>query len=113
MCEYAGITYRQLDYWTSNGWLHTIDAETPGSGHRRRFPALEIFVAALFKQVSLISIRMANGDMPAIPSALVRNAIHDNLTDIVVPINDFAAIHIDIEAVTQDVYNRLKELQDA
>lgn len=55
VCDKAGITYRQLDYWTSNGWLHvrgctgTAHDKRPcyelGSGNERDFIAAEVDVA--------------------------------------------------------------------
>lgn len=40
----AGMTYRQLDYWTRRGVLFA-DHPTPGSGAQRVYPADEVPVA--------------------------------------------------------------------
>ena len=39
-----GLTDRQLQYWTEQGWLRPT-VETAGSGHRRTFPPAELAVA--------------------------------------------------------------------
>jgi DNA-binding transcriptional MerR regulator len=44
MCRLAGITYRQLDLWTTAGRLRPVDAN-PGIGYQRRYPASELEVA--------------------------------------------------------------------
>lgn len=42
----AGVTARRLDYWTTNGLLHTTTGVgNPGSGYTRRWPASEVAVA--------------------------------------------------------------------
>lgn len=46
-----GCTYRQLDYWTRNGWV-VADDPTPGSGARRAWDDNELAVAA--RMVKLI-----------------------------------------------------------
>lgn len=50
----VGLTYRQLDYWTTNGYLSTAYETNPGSGHARRWPASEIDVAG--RIVALIGL---------------------------------------------------------
>jgi len=40
----AGITYRQVDHWTSVGWLRPPDP-SPGSGAQRHYPPAEVVVA--------------------------------------------------------------------
>lgn len=42
----AGVTCRQLDHWTTKGWLRAIEA-SPGTGRHRVWPAGEVVVAAL------------------------------------------------------------------
>jgi DNA-binding transcriptional MerR regulator len=42
----AGISYRQLDYWCSKGYLRP-DSASPGSGYARRFPPEEREIARL------------------------------------------------------------------
>jgi DNA-binding transcriptional MerR regulator len=44
VCEISGISYRQLDYWTTRHLLAS-DATHPGSGNARRFPLAEAEVA--------------------------------------------------------------------
>lgn len=42
----AGVTYRQLDYWTRKGFLRSSNGEV-GVGHRREWPASEARVGRL------------------------------------------------------------------
>lgn len=48
LCEHAGITYRQSDYWTRAGYLSTL---TPprGSGSSNRYSPTEAEVARVVK----------------------------------------------------------------
>jgi len=41
-----GLSYIQLHRWTSWGYLRCVGDPTPGSGHARRWPEIEIAVAA-------------------------------------------------------------------
>lgn len=50
LVDLAGITYRQLDYWCRTGYLHPVDA-TPGSGHLRLFPTVELALAGLVRRL--------------------------------------------------------------
>lgn len=46
--ELAGVTYRQLDYWTRKGWIEPADVEQVSPGRRlRRYGATEIVQCAL------------------------------------------------------------------
>jgi DNA-binding transcriptional MerR regulator len=38
LVHYSGISYRQLDYWTSRGYLKTYHDSNPGSGTAREYP---------------------------------------------------------------------------
>jgi DNA-binding transcriptional MerR regulator len=38
LIQRAGITYRQLDYWTRTGLLTPVRTGTPGSGYSRFYP---------------------------------------------------------------------------
>lgn len=37
LCDIAGISYRQLDYWVRLGLIETVGAAAPGSGGIRRY----------------------------------------------------------------------------
>jgi DNA-binding transcriptional MerR regulator len=41
----AGITYRQLDYWTTQGWLRADERRKQRSGYRRTYPEGELEIA--------------------------------------------------------------------
>lgn len=51
-CNAAGISYRQLDYWTRSGYITPQGAAMPGSGARRRWTAQHVAVLAVLAQVS-------------------------------------------------------------
>jgi hypothetical protein len=46
----AGVTYRQLDYWTRRGWIRA-DGHGKGSGRPRCWPALERSTATLMARL--------------------------------------------------------------
>lgn len=46
ICRDAGITYRQLDFWTRGGHLRELP-RGPGSGYPRYYPTSELHVATL------------------------------------------------------------------
>jgi DNA-binding transcriptional MerR regulator len=43
----SGITYRQLDYWTTQGWLRANERpdRKQGTGYRRTYPDAELDIA--------------------------------------------------------------------
>lgn len=47
----AGLTYRQLDYWTNAGYL-VLDRESAGSGHSRSWPGSELKVARMMASLT-------------------------------------------------------------
>jgi hypothetical protein len=49
LCEAAGISYRQADYWCRMGYL--LASEPGGSGTRRTHPRSELMVADGLRQV--------------------------------------------------------------
>lgn len=49
LCVYAGITYRQLDFWTRAGHLACIGTTSPGSGNYRRYDQGEADTARTVK----------------------------------------------------------------
>lgn len=44
LADEAGLSYRQLDYWTRRGYLKPVE-DNPGSGRERHFTAWETGVA--------------------------------------------------------------------
>lgn len=48
-------TYRQLDYWTSQGYLRP-DVASPGSGYVRQWPAAERRIAATMARLTAAGI---------------------------------------------------------
>lgn len=53
VCRAAGITYRQLDYWTRVGVLRPPMAAN-GSGTSRAYSELELNIAAVVRQLSAL-----------------------------------------------------------
>jgi DNA-binding transcriptional MerR regulator len=45
VCDLAGISFRQLNYWASQGYLSPAPRANPGSGHRRRWTPLQAYKA--------------------------------------------------------------------
>lgn len=43
----AGLTYRQIDQATSNGWLRPMNGHNPGTGQVRLYPRSELRIARL------------------------------------------------------------------
>lgn len=63
-----GITYRQLDHWTRQGWLRAENA-TPGSGHARVWPPEELMVAGLMRRLTLAGFSASRA------AAMARDAV--------------------------------------
>jgi hypothetical protein len=55
----VGLTYRQIDYAATKGWLRSLDDGNPGSGHARRFPWSEIRVAKVMVQLTDLGVGAA------------------------------------------------------
>lgn len=51
-----GLTYRQVDYWTTRGWLRPVGGANPGSGNERRWPRTELRVAELMRRMAGVGI---------------------------------------------------------
>jgi hypothetical protein len=49
LMDYAGITYRQLDFWTRADYLIPIGSPTPGHGYNRRWTEEEAQIATVAK----------------------------------------------------------------
>lgn len=57
----AGLTYRELDYWTTQGYLHAAEPN-PGSGARREWAPIELDIARTItrlRSAGVISIGIA------------------------------------------------------
>jgi len=70
--EHTGITYRQLDHWTSSGYLNA-DNNRPGNGHHRRYPDTEHRIADLMAR--LVTIGMAPAQAAVIGRASVERGV--------------------------------------
>lgn len=55
LCERAGVTHRQADYWTRRGWLRPSNPSR-GSGTHRYFDAREVLKAAIIGRAGDIGI---------------------------------------------------------
>lgn len=70
----AGITYRQLVYWTDRGYLHPAAGSTLRS---RSWPASEVPVAATMRRLvaaglpPAVAARVARGDTEIAPGVRV------------------------------------------
>ena len=52
LCERAGVTYKQLDYWTGLGLLETLGPPRPGYGAQRTYAPQEVAVARFLALVA-------------------------------------------------------------
>jgi hypothetical protein len=52
LCRFAGITYRQLDYWIRCGWVETENERRTGSGYARTFTRAEAERVALMAELA-------------------------------------------------------------
>jgi hypothetical protein len=52
MVTCAGITYRQLDNWTRQGWLRSDERPKPKTGYPRSYPESELDVAFRMGQLT-------------------------------------------------------------
>lgn len=52
VCDLAGCSYRQLDYWVRTDVLEPLGASMPGSGYTRRFGAHEVSVATAITRLA-------------------------------------------------------------
>ena len=66
----VGMTYRQLDYWTTKGHLRAVGQGNPASGAQRRWPLAELWVAA-------VMVALTRGGFD--PAAAERVARHPHL----------------------------------
>jgi hypothetical protein len=53
-----GVTYRQLDHWTTQGYL-TAEEPSPGSGRRRAWAAEQLEIAARMARLSRLGLNLA------------------------------------------------------
>jgi len=61
VCKIAGVTYRQLDYWTRTGLLHASVASARGSGTQRLYSYRDLVEVKVIKSLldGGISLRRA------------------------------------------------------
>jgi hypothetical protein len=69
--EIAGITYRQLDYWTRKKWAHPADTRYPGSGKSRYYSDDET------QRLALMALLVDAGILPNRAHELTRIGWHD------------------------------------
>ena len=72
VCQRAGVTYRQLDYWTVLGVFSA--APTPGSGRRRFYSLDDLILARRMRRLL---------DAGIAPSRVVQAAVSGSLDDFV------------------------------
>jgi hypothetical protein len=69
-----GITARQVDYWTRQGYLRSTEP-LPGSGHRRRWPLAEQSIARFM----VVLIR--SGIKVEVAAEAARQAVESGVTE--------------------------------
>jgi DNA-binding transcriptional MerR regulator len=65
----TGASYRQVDYWSKQGYLRPENLR-PGSGKHRRWPRLEYDVLRVMVQL------VRNGMEPAAAASIARDAVN-------------------------------------
>ncbi len=55
----VGLTYRQVDYWATKGYLQPENGPNPGTGSSRQFPYSELRIARLMVQLTDAGIEPA------------------------------------------------------
>lgn len=70
VCEIAGITYRQLDYWMRRGLVTPAKQYGPGSGHRRGYTADEV------RHIAVMGRLVRDGFDPEVAAGLASRACH-------------------------------------
>jgi hypothetical protein len=88
-----GLTPRQIDTWTSRGWIHANGDDNPGSGRTRTWPYHEV-------QIARLMLRLVNvGFTPAAAAERARAARADWLNRgncTVIALDDGLTLTIDI-----------------
>ncbi|MGE0141325.1 MAG: MerR family transcriptional regulator [Ilumatobacteraceae bacterium] len=91
----AGITYRMLDYWTTQGHLIAVAEQNPGSGAHRQWEQRELDIAC-------VMVRLREADMPlSLAARLARE--HVELTENTAPTTHEIVPGIKIEIWPTDV----------
>ena len=60
VCQIAGITYRQLDYWTRTDLIHPSVAEATGSGSQRLYGFRDLVLIKIIKGLLDTGISLQN-----------------------------------------------------
>lgn len=63
-CHTTGMTYRQADHWTSQGWVRPRPS-SPGSGFQRMWPPDEVRVAYVMSALNRAGVSPAKAARPA------------------------------------------------
>ncbi len=73
----AGITYRQLDYWTSHGWIPISPRDGAGSGYSRLYPMSSVVKARIMGSL-VNSLHMT----PETASEVAETILRDGSADV-------------------------------
>lgn len=60
VCQIAGITYRQLDYWTRTGLVESSVSSAAGSGTQRLYSFRDILIIKIIGQLLKAGISLQN-----------------------------------------------------
>jgi hypothetical protein len=66
VCDLAGITYRQLDYWARQGLVVPSITEAHGSGTQRRYSRCDVVCARVVKTLSTSGFGQVNRCAPIV-----------------------------------------------
>jgi hypothetical protein len=71
----TGLTVRQLDYWATKHYLRPVEA-SPGSGFKRRWPAVE-------REVARLMLRLITAGLAVdVAAAAARVAIEQDIDEV-------------------------------
>lgn len=69
----TGLTYRQLDYWVSTGYLTPVGDSNPGTGRSRRFNLEEVDTARMM--VRLLGAGLSPSKAAEAAPELINNGV--------------------------------------
>lgn len=72
VCRVARITNRQMDYAIRAGDVQFLQERGPGSGHPRRFRAVDVHVAAVLGRVAAFGAHGRDGSGPGLRRVVAR-----------------------------------------
>lgn len=106
VCKHAGVSYRQLNYWCSLGWLSPSLQTSTGSGIEARWSHLDLFIVRLLRRMIDLGLTQGQPQLLENLSSLRNNLVPAARADKVLVV---AGLN-DIETATgNQLVRRLKD----